>query len=143
MQGINQQRHAIIALAIGISLKLIGNLVLIRYFESVGAVLSTGIGFFWSPFGIQIYRFVSMQTLIFTLVYKRIFQIAILSGVMTIVVKLVQWGLSPLFGNSKSQLAAAVVVAAGGNHWCSCLRFPGDSDGHAAAYIWGRAFWID
>lgn len=112
LQGINQQRHAIIALVIGISLKLLGNLVLIRYFETIGAVLSTGIGFLVSILytNVQIRKYAGFD---FTLVYKRMFQIAVLSGVMTIVVKLVQWGLSPLFGNSTSQLDAAIVVAAG------------------------------
>lgn len=112
LQGINQQRHAIIALVIGISLKLLGNLVLIRYFETIGAVLSTGIGFLVSILytNVKIRKYAGFD---FTLVYKRMFQIAVLSGAMTIVVKLVQWGLSPLFGNSTSQLDAAIVVAAG------------------------------
>ncbi len=86
LQGINQQRQAIIGLGIGIVLKLIGNLVLIRYFGAIGGVLATGIGFLASVWytNMQIRKHANFS---FTLVYKRTFQVAILTLVMAVAAK--------------------------------------------------------
>ena len=45
LQGINQQRHAIVALIMGVILKFVCNVIFIRYFGTVGAILATAVGF--------------------------------------------------------------------------------------------------
>ena len=45
LQGINQQKHAIIALIMGVILKFVCNVIFIRYFGTVGAILATAVGF--------------------------------------------------------------------------------------------------
>ncbi|WP_028399759.1 putative polysaccharide biosynthesis protein [Ectobacillus panaciterrae] len=113
LQGINQQKHAIIGLGIGVVLKVICNLVLIRYFETIGAVLGTGIGFAVSVWytNLQIKKHANFS---FALVYKRAFQVVILTAVMAIVVKILLWGLTPVLAYTENrwQAIAAVVITA-------------------------------
>ena len=45
LQGINQQKHAIVALIMGVILKFVCNVIFIRYFGTVGAILATAVGF--------------------------------------------------------------------------------------------------
>ncbi|MFD3448736.1 oligosaccharide flippase family protein [Microbacteriaceae bacterium 4G12] len=109
LQGINAQKHAIIALGIGIVLKLILNIVLIRYFEAIGAVLATGIGFFASIWytNVQIRKRVNFS---FVLVYKRTFQVSVITILMTIAVKFVQWGLGTILPYNSNRFAAVLIV---------------------------------
>ncbi|MFX3623110.1 MAG: oligosaccharide flippase family protein [Ectobacillus sp.] len=111
LQGINQQRHAIIALFIGIALKIIGNLVLIRYFETVGAILATGIGFAASIVytNRQIAKYTGFS---FGVVYKRTFQVLTLTAIMILAVKLVIWGITPVLDYTGNRLAAVITVTA-------------------------------
>ena len=110
LQGVNQQRHAIIALSIGVILKFLGNVIFIRYFGTIGAILATGVGFFASVWymnrQIRKYAQYSFQT-----VYKRTFQIAVLTAVMVIVVKVLQWMLSFILPSQTSHIQALITVA--------------------------------
>ncbi|MEI4832316.1 polysaccharide biosynthesis protein [Bacillus sp. FJAT-53711] len=109
LQGINQQKHAIIALGIGIILKFLCNVLFIRYFGTIGAVVATGVGFFASIWytNKQIRKYAHFS---FGLVYKRTFQIAVLTTVMVIVVKLLLWILSFMLPYETSRFAALVTV---------------------------------
>lgn len=109
LQGINQQKHAIIALGMGVILKFLCNVILIRYFGTVGAVLATGIGFLASIWytNKQIRKHAHYS---FGVVYKRTFQIAILTIVMVIVVKLSQ-GILSFVISPEGRFGALITVA--------------------------------
>ncbi|WP_369902219.1 oligosaccharide flippase family protein [Bacillus manliponensis] len=110
LQGINKQKHAIIALAMGIVVKIICNLILIRYFETVGAIIATGAGFavsiLYTSRKISKYAHFSFST-----VLKRAFQIAVLTIAMTVVVKLLLWICSFVLPYETSRMAAGLTVA--------------------------------
>lgn len=110
LQGINQQKHAIIALGMGVILKFLCNVVLIRYFGPIGAVVATGVGFLVSIWytNKQIRKYAHYS---FGVVYKRTFQIAVLAVAMVIAVKLSQWMLSFILPYETSRFAALVTVA--------------------------------
>ncbi|MDM5190382.1 polysaccharide biosynthesis protein [Bacillus sp. DX4.1] len=110
LQGINQQKHAIIALGMGVILKFLGNVVLIRYFGPIGAVVATGVGFLASIWytNKQIRKYAHYS---FGVVYKRTFQIAVLTVTMVIAVKLSGWMLSFILPYETSRFAALVTVA--------------------------------
>ncbi|MCP8967504.1 putative polysaccharide biosynthesis protein [Ectobacillus ponti] len=109
LQGINQQRHAIVALALGVTLKVLCNLLLIPYLQTIGAIIGTGLGFLISILytNMQISKSVRFD---FTMVYKRMFQVAVLTAAMGIVVKLLQWGLAPIIPYDAGHLRAALMV---------------------------------
>ncbi|CAM4150995.1 cell division protein [Bacillus manliponensis] len=110
LQGINKQKHAIIALVMGVIVKIICNLILIRYFETVGAIIATGAGFavsiLYTSRKISKYAHFSFST-----VLKRAFQIAVLTIAMTVVVKLLLWICSFVLPYETSRMAAGLTVA--------------------------------
>lgn len=109
LQGINQQKHAIIGLAIGVVLKIICNIVLIRYFDAIGGVLGTGIGFAASILytNKQIRKYVNFS---FVFVYKRTFQISVITLLMAVSAKLVYSGLSTIIPYTANRLDAFLIV---------------------------------
>ena len=110
LQGINKQKYAIIALMMGIVVKIICNLILIRYFETVGAILATGAGFAVSI--LYTSRKISKHAhFSFNVVMKRTFQIGVLTLAMTVFVKLLLWICSFVLPYETSRIAAGLTVA--------------------------------
>ncbi|KMN43615.1 MULTISPECIES: putative polysaccharide biosynthesis protein [Bacillus] len=109
LQGINQQKHAVIALVMGVILKFVCNVIFIRYFGTVGAILATAAGFLASVWytNRQIKKHANYS---FGVVYKRTFQIAVLTLVMVIAVKLSQWLLSFMI-SPDGRMGALITVA--------------------------------
>lgn len=110
LQGIDKQKYAIIALIMGLTVKVIGNFVLIPYFETVGAILATGAGFAVSI--VYTSRKISKHAhFSFAVVYKRTFQIAVLTLVMALFVKVLLLGLSFVLPYETNRMAALITVA--------------------------------
>lgn len=109
LQGINQQKHAIIALIMGVILKFVCNVIFIRYFGTVGAILATAVGFLASVWytNQQIKKYAHYS---FGVVYKRTFQIAVLTLIMVVAVKLSQWILSFMI-SPDGRIGALITVA--------------------------------
>ncbi|MBO9130884.1 polysaccharide biosynthesis protein [Bacillus sp. 165] len=110
LQGINKQKYAIVALLMGITLKIVLNIILIRMMGTVGAVLATGIGFLVA-IAYTNRKIRQHAQFDFTLVRKRIFQISILVAAMAVVAKLTEWALSPVLSYEQGRFASIVIVA--------------------------------
>lgn len=114
LQGINQQKHAIIGLVIGVVLKIICNIVLIRYFDAIGGVLGTGIGFAASI----IYANNKIRQKLhfsFERVYKRTFQISVITILMAFCANLIYNALSTIIPYTASRLDAFLIVGIAGS----------------------------
>jgi O-antigen/teichoic acid export membrane protein len=109
LQGIDKQKYAIVALLIGITLKVILNLVLIRFMETNGAILATGIGFLAAIWYTN-RKIRQHADFSFTLVRKRTFQVSVLVLGMALAAKLTQWALSPLVSYEQGRWASIVIV---------------------------------
>ncbi|MCD8502580.1 MAG: polysaccharide biosynthesis protein [Bacillaceae bacterium] len=109
LQGISQQRFAVIGLLVGVIAKLTLNTVLIVQFEAVGAIYATAIGYgiavtinFWA---IGKYAQYNYQYIL-----KRFLLIAIFTSVMGIVVLLLQQVLTVLLPIDQNRVNAFIVL---------------------------------
>ncbi|WLR50291.1 polysaccharide biosynthesis protein [Bacillus tianshenii] len=116
MQGINQQRFAVISLIGGLLLKLILNIPLIKLFEVYGAISATAIGYlfavafnFW-----VIAKYTGIQYKLFA---RRTLLISALTLIMVIVAGITQWllsmGIQPEDGRMQSAIVLIIAILAG------------------------------
>lgn len=90
LQGINKQKFAVVSLFIGVIIKVVLNVPLIKLFQGDGAILATALGYIAS----LLYGFIMIKRhagYSYTVLIKRVILIAVLSVVMGVAVKLTQW----------------------------------------------------
>jgi O-antigen/teichoic acid export membrane protein len=93
LQGINQQKYAVLSLAYGILVKAVLNVPLIMLFEIQGAIIATGLGYFVSI----MYTFSKIKkhtSMHFGIVRRRVGLMTILVAIMAVAVLFTQWILS-------------------------------------------------
>lgn len=138
LQGINQQKFAVLSLLVGVLLKLSLNEWLLTVFHGLGAILATDIGFIFSVvMNVLVVRHFAGYRLRFIL--KRALLILIFAAVMAVIVYGVTW----LFGGSsaapksygRALLTTVVgVLVGGGCYFWLALR------SNLAAQIFGDRF---
>ncbi|GGE77665.1 putative polysaccharide biosynthesis protein [Priestia taiwanensis] len=110
LQGINQQKYAVLSLGYGILVKLVLNIPLIMLFETQGAIIATGLGYFVSI----MYTFLKIKkhtSMNFSIVRRRVGLIAIFVAIMAIVVLFTQWILSFFMIWNDGKLQCLLIVA--------------------------------
>lgn len=125
LQGINQQRFAVLGLVVGLTIKLSFNVLFISQFEAIGAILATGLAYFMS-LAINIWAIGKYAKYDYRFIAKRFLLISIFTFFMTIVVVTVKEILY-LFVSLESRMAALLVllvaVASGGLFYLYvCIR---------------------
>jgi O-antigen/teichoic acid export membrane protein len=109
LQGINQQRFAVISLASGVLLKLSLNYVLIANIGIIGAVWGTNIGYVVSILinGYVIKKYANYQ---YAFILKRALLILIFAGVMSLVVIAVKAAIDAIIPGSYEHYLQAVLI---------------------------------
>ncbi|WP_050614420.1 putative polysaccharide biosynthesis protein [Bacillus testis] len=113
LQGLNRQKAAVVALMIGLLLKAVLNVPLIRLMGADGAVLATGIGFM----GAVAYTFAKIKKythMNFHFVIRRSLLICLITLLMAGGVLLLQFFLSPLLSYSQGKWQSILLAVMGG-----------------------------
>ena len=108
LQGINKQKFAVVSLFIGVIIKVVLNVPLIKLFQGDG-ILATALGYIAS----LLYGFIMIKRhagYSYTVLIKRVILIAVLSVLMGVAVKLTQWLLSFFVTYQSGKVHAAIVV---------------------------------
>ncbi|ASC81998.1 MULTISPECIES: lipid II flippase MurJ [Bacillus] len=123
LQGINKQKFAVVSLVIGVVIKLVLNVPLIKLMQADGAILATALGYIAS----LLYGFIMIKRhagYSYKILVKRTVLMFVLSAIMGIAVKIVQWVLGFFISYQDGQLQAAIVVviaaAVGGAVYLYC-----------------------
>ncbi|MGX8232979.1 lipid II flippase MurJ [Bacillus subtilis] len=123
LQGINKQKFAVVSLVIGVVIKLVLNVPLIKVMQADGAILATALGYIAS----LLYGFIMIKRhagYSYKILVKRTVLMLVLSAIMGIAVKIVQWVLGFFISYQDGQLQAAIVVviaaAVGGAVYLYC-----------------------
>ncbi|MCY8660339.1 lipid II flippase MurJ, partial [Bacillus spizizenii] len=123
LQGINKQKFAVVSLVIGVVIKLVLNVPLIKLMQADGAILATALGYIAS----LLYGFIMIKRhagYSYKILVKRTVLMLVLSAIMGIAVKIVQWVLSFFISYQDGQVQAAIVVviaaAVGGAVYLYC-----------------------
>ncbi|MGF3105847.1 putative polysaccharide biosynthesis protein [Rossellomorea sp. DUT-2] len=109
LQGIDEQKFTIFSLLVGLLLKLVLNIPLIRLFETQGAVIATVIGYSVAIL-INLYIIKKYARYQFRLIMRRTMFIGALNAVMAVVV-LVLYGILVQFLNPESGFQSILLVA--------------------------------
>ena len=112
LQGVNEQRFALISLAAGFLIKLICNSVFIHMIGAKGSIFATGLAVIVavSLNLIKIYRSIEFN---FIQTLKRTLFMVIFSGVMLLIILLLKKGLIFVLPFDTSRFAAAVMLGIG------------------------------
>jgi O-antigen/teichoic acid export membrane protein len=89
LQGINQQRFAVMGLIAGLVAKLSLNYFFIAEFEAVGAIYATGLGYLISLF-VNMWAIGKYANYNYRFIFKRFLLISIFTGMMAIIVVIVK-----------------------------------------------------
>lgn len=123
LQGINKQKFAVVSLVIGVVIKLVLNVPLIKLMQADGAILATALGYIAS----LLYGFIMIKRhagYSYKILVKRTVLMLVLSAIMGIAVKIVQWVLGFFISYQDGQLQATIVVviaaAVGGAVYLYC-----------------------
>ncbi|MFC7787009.1 MULTISPECIES: polysaccharide biosynthesis protein [unclassified Rossellomorea] len=109
LQGIDEQKFTIFSLLVGLLLKLVLNIPLIRLFETQGAVIATVIGYAVAIL-INLYIIKKYARYQFRLILRRTMFIGALNAIMAVVV-LVLYGVLVQFLNPESGFQSIILVA--------------------------------
>ena len=109
LQGIDEQKFTIFSLLVGLLLKLVLNIPLIRLFETQGAVIATVIGYAVAIL-INLYVIKKYARYQFRLIMRRTMFIGALNAVMAVVV-LVLYRILVQFLNPESGFQSILLVA--------------------------------
>jgi O-antigen/teichoic acid export membrane protein len=109
LQGIDEQKFTIFSLLVGLLLKLVLNIPLIRLFETQGAVIATVIGYAVAIL-INLYIIKKYARYQFRLILRRTMFIGALNAIMAVVV-LVLYGVLVQFLNPESGFQSILLVA--------------------------------
>lgn len=116
LQGLNLQRYAVVGLSAGVLVKVLLNIPLIHWFDSLGAVIATALGFTCAV-AINFMIIKRSTKISFDLLYKRGLLIFIFVIAMAIIVTVSKWLLSIpinfLDGRFSSMLVFLISVAIG------------------------------
>src|SRR5699024_3322486 len=112
LQGVNEQRFALVSLAAGFLIKLICNSVFIHMIGAKGSIFATSLAVIVavSLNLIKIYRSIEFN---FIQTLKRTLFMVIFSGVMLLVIVLLKFGLHFVLPFDTSRIAAAVMLGIG------------------------------
>ncbi|OIJ12475.1 cell division protein [Anaerobacillus alkalilacustris] len=116
LQGINQQRFAVIGLLAGLLVKLILNIYLIGNFEAIGAIYATGLGYVTS-LGVNIWAIGKHANYRYYFILKRSLLIVLFTAIMAFVVIALKESLTiwlPLDNRVYSFIVLLVTVLSGG-----------------------------
>jgi O-antigen/teichoic acid export membrane protein len=112
LQGINEQKYAVLSLAYGILVKAILNVPLIMLFEAQGAIIATALGYFVSI----MYTFSKIKkhtSMNFGIVHRRVSLIGIFVVIMALAVLITQWLLSSFVVWTDGTWQSFVIVTLG------------------------------
>ncbi len=109
LQGIDEQKFTIFSLLVGLLLKLVLNIPLIRLFETQGAVLATTLGYL-AAILINLYVIKKYARYQFGLIIRRTMFIGALNGIMAVVV-LVLYAVLVKFLNPETGFQSILLVA--------------------------------
>jgi O-antigen/teichoic acid export membrane protein len=124
LQGINQQRFAVVSLFIGLLLKMTLNVPLIQMFETLGSIIATAIGFIAS-IAVNFWVIKKYANFRYRIFMKRSLLITIFVAIMVIVVMLTEWVMSNVASYNEGRLQAmfvlliSIAVGAGTYLWLS------------------------
>jgi len=112
LQGINQQRFAVVSLAAGLLMKILLNVQLIHMFGAKGAIFGTGLAV---GIAVVLNIFRIRRSLYFS--FKETYKRSLLIGLFTIIMCIVIWGAKMLLGMfipyDESRIGAVVVLIVG------------------------------
>lgn len=109
LQGINQQKLAVLGLLIGILIKMLLNRPFIAKWEGIGAILATDAGYLFSViFCLLVIK--KYTTFKLTFIAKRTLLIVLFTAIMGIIVWLVKWPIEQLLVNGYSGESSYFVV---------------------------------
>jgi PST family polysaccharide transporter len=109
LQGVNKQKFAVVSLVIGIVIKIVLNVPLIKLIQADGAILATALGYIAS----LLYGFIMIKRhagYSYRKLFKRFLLMLILTAVMGIILLLVQALLSIFISYEGGQIRSAVVI---------------------------------
>ncbi|MFZ3589376.1 putative polysaccharide biosynthesis protein [Bacillus sp. DJP31] len=112
LQGIHKQKLAVISLCFGLLLKIVLNVPLITWFEGLGSILATGIGFL----GAVMYSLAMIKRhakFSYKIFMKRSVLMLIFSIMMMIGILIALWALSPLIVYSDGRWQAVTLSLVG------------------------------
>lgn len=110
LQGINQQKFTVLSLLVGILIKLILNIPLIKLFETEGSVYATTLGYLVAT-AINMYVIYYFTGFKYNIVFKRTLLIVIFTGIMAISVTFALWVASfVLDGTNRLQSLPLIVI---------------------------------
>ncbi len=112
LQGINQQRFAVISLTGGLLMKVLFNIQLIHMFGAKGAIFGTALAV-GTAVALNLWRIKTSIQFNFKQTFKRF----LLIGIFTIIMCIVIWIVKAIFGTfltvEESRLSAVIVLVAG------------------------------
>jgi O-antigen/teichoic acid export membrane protein len=108
LQGIDEQKFTIFSLLVGLLIKLVLNIPLIKLFETQGAVIATTIGYA-AAIAINLYVIKKYARYKFELIIRRTVAIGIINAAMAVVV-LILYGILEQFLNPASGFQAIILV---------------------------------
>ncbi|WP_064091091.1 putative polysaccharide biosynthesis protein, partial [Rossellomorea aquimaris] len=109
LQGIDEQKFTIFSLLVGLLIKLVLNIPLIRLFETQGAVMATTIGYAVA-IAINLYVIKKYARYKFSLIMRRTMFIFGLNAIMAVVV-LILYGILAQYLNPESGFQSIILVA--------------------------------
>lgn len=109
LQGINEQRHTIIAILCGLAIKFILNYFLIIKIGAIGSILATAIGYAVTV-GYILYIIYKKTQFSYHFVVRRSLLMVIFIAIMSIVVIPVEIGLNALLPHSEGTLNASIII---------------------------------
>ena len=112
LQGINEQRFALVSLIIGFLIKLLLNSVLIHYFAGVGSILATGLAVGVAS-SLNLWRIQKVLAFSYVQTAKRTLFVIIFSGIMFGVIMLTKYLLGFVLPFDTNRGAAIIMLAVG------------------------------
>src|SRR5690625_119579 len=112
LQGVNQQRFAVVSLAVGFFIKLLLNIVFIHTFGAKGSIIVTALAV-GTAVGLNLWRIKQSINFSFKQTFKKLLLISILSGIMYIAIVLVQLIFGMIIPYEESRLYTTIVLILG------------------------------
>ncbi|WP_456277937.1 putative polysaccharide biosynthesis protein [Bacillus sp. AK128] len=112
LQGIQKQKLAVISLVFGLLLKFILNVPMITWFEGIGSIIATAIGYL----GSVVYSLAMIKRhaqFSFRLAFKRSVLMVMLAMLMMVGILLTLWALSPFITYGEGKWEAVILTMVG------------------------------
>ncbi|WP_335871327.1 putative polysaccharide biosynthesis protein [Bacillus sp. 2205SS5-2] len=109
LQGINEQKYTILSLLVGLLVKLVLNIPLIKAFETQGAIIATTLGYLIAIIiNLVVIRHYAEYK--FTMIFRRVLLMGAFNGVMAFVVWII-YLLLQLFLSPANTFSATIIVS--------------------------------